>query len=78
MNALVTYDVSGKPDEVRAAMLARGYRDDGTSRAPSRDLPDTRLWKRNTQILEALQDIWTAASECRVTLQRAVVVPSEG
>jgi len=76
MDAMVTYDVSGKQDQVKAVMLARGYRDyrgfpDGRQR-----LPDATLWRRNTELLQALQDIKTAANECQVTLERAVVVPS--
>lgn len=76
MDALVTYDVSGKQAEVRAVMLARGYRDHGTFPNGRQALPDAKLWRTNTDLLQALQDIKAAASECQVTLERAVVVPS--
>ncbi len=76
MDALVTYDVSGKRDEVRALMLARGYHDHGTCPSRKRDLLDAALWRKDTGLLEALQDIKAAANECQVTLERAVVVPS--
>ncbi len=75
MDALVTFDVSGKQDEVRALMLARGYHDCGTPPNPAQLLEAT-LWRKDTGLLEALQDIKAAANECQVTLQKAVVLPS--
>ncbi len=76
MDALVTYDVSGRQDEVRAAMLARGYHDYGTLPNDRPDLRDSTLWRKDTGLLEALQDIKAAANECQVTLEKAVAVPS--
>ncbi len=76
MDALVTYDVSGKQVEVRAVMLARGYHEHGTSPRGKHRVPSPALWRKDTGVLEALQDIEAAASECRVTLERALVVPS--
>jgi hypothetical protein len=76
MDALVRYDVSGKQDEVRAVMLARGYHDHAAFPGGRHRLTDATLWRKNTELLEALQDIRAAANECQVTLERAVVIPS--
>ena len=76
MDAVVTYDVSDRQDDVRFLMLARGYRDYWPCGPAQNGPAGARLVKRNTGLLEALQDIKAAAIECRVTLQHALVVPS--
>jgi len=57
-------------------MLGRGYRDYPPSSATRSGRAGAMLWKQNTGLLEALQDIQTAAIECQVTLECALVVPS--
>ncbi|HVO18646.1 MAG TPA: hypothetical protein VMU15_05285 [Anaeromyxobacter sp.] len=66
MTTILTYDVSGRKREVRAEMLARGYRDRG----------GRTLWKGEIALATALEDIAAVARKLRVKIRRAVVVPS--
>ena len=76
MAAILTYDVSGKPNEVRAEMLARGYRDQG-ARGGAAGTPGARtLWKGEVALATALEDIAAVARKLGVRIRRAVVVPS--
>ena len=77
MDVVVTYDVSAKQSEVKAAMVARGYMDrwnsnDGTTYY----LPNTTLWKKNIELRNAVQDIAAVAKQFSVKLERAVTVPA--
>lgn len=76
MDALVSYAVSDRRHDVDVVMRGLGYREYHPSGDAKNDLIGATLWKRDTGLLEALQDIKAAACQCQVTLQRAVVVPS--
>ncbi|HET6439199.1 MAG TPA: hypothetical protein VFG59_14115 [Anaeromyxobacter sp.] len=75
MTTILTYDVSGRQQEVRAEMLARGYRDRGTP-GERRARADRTLWKGEIALATALEDIAAVARKLRVKIRRAVVVPS--
>lgn len=76
MDALVSYAVSERRDDVDLVMRGLGYHRYLPCGDAKNDLFGATLWKRDTGLLEALQDIKAAACQCQVTLQRAVVVPS--
>lgn len=84
MNALITYDISARHTEVKAAMLAngRGYFDSWSSNNQTYYLPNTSLWKPNTtpqtakaeiqQVIQALNLNQPANNQIR--LERCVAV----
>ena len=73
--AVITYDVSGKQIEVKAAMKARGYGDAWVSNGTTCYLPNTTLWKQDADVGVALQDIQNVAITQGVRLLRALAVP---
>ncbi len=78
MDAVINYDVSGRHTDVKAAMKARGYLDywtDPTGKAVY--LPNTTLWKRNTELEPAVRDIQQAAAQYGVRLERAVALSAQ-
>jgi len=76
MTAILTYRVSGRQQEVRAEMLARGYLDRITA-ADRFPVPARRsLWKGGIALATALEDIAAVARKLRVKIRRAVVVAS--
>jgi hypothetical protein len=77
MEAVVTYDVSGRQTDVKNNMIGRGYSDAWKSSNVTYHLPNTTLWKGNVASLDtALADIKAAAAACGVTLERAVAFSS--
>ena len=76
MTAILTYHVSGKLQEVRAEMLARGYLDHTTSADGFRRPTGRSLWKGGIPLAVALEDIGAVARKLQVRIRRAVVVPS--
>ena len=61
MHALVNYDVTDKHPEVNAGLQKLGYFDYWTNDEDGKkvryNLPDTTLWKRDTELGEGLKDI---------------------
>jgi hypothetical protein len=74
MVAILTYDVSGKQQEVRSEMLARGYQDQAAWGGGGRGRAARTLWKSGIALATALEDIAAVARHCQVTIQRAVAV----
>lgn len=85
MDAFITYDVSGRQGEVKAAMLAKGYFDHWTAYDKTYYLPNTCLWKKNTEQSVALADMqsviqnlnWNQPFYNQIRLERCIVVPSD-
>lgn len=77
MDAVINYDVSGRHTDVKARMRALGYSDrwglDGTTYY----LPNTTLWKQETELATAVQDIQTVAGQLQVRLERAVALKAQ-
>ena len=74
--ALITYDVSAKHIEVKAAMLEKGYSDSWVASGIKYWLPNTTLWNQNVDTTQALTDLQAVTTYLRTTLQRAIAVPS--
>lgn len=62
MDALITYDVSAMQAQAKAAMKARGYFDRWDSNGVTYYLPNTTLWKQDTELSAALADIKAVAA----------------
>ncbi|TAK22789.1 MAG: hypothetical protein EPO40_28050 [Myxococcaceae bacterium] len=78
MNALIAYDVSGKQDKVKKGMQDKGYLDFWTHQGKTYNLPDTTLWKKNTTLDQAFDDLTAVVDSIPViTVQRAVVTPCD-
>jgi hypothetical protein len=79
MDVLITYDVSDRQPEVKAAMLKKGYADHWVVATKQYNLPDTTLWKGNlTGPSAAMQDLQSVLLTLRnVRLERAVAVPCD-
>ena len=76
MAAILSYEVSGKQQEVRAEMLSRGYLDRWTAGGEGRPTEARTLWKGGIAVAMALEDIAAVARKLQVRIRRAVVVPS--
>jgi hypothetical protein len=76
MAAILSYEVSGKQQEVRAEMLSRGYLDRWTSGGEGRPTEARTLWKGGIALAIALEDIAAVARKLQVRIRRAVVVSS--
>jgi hypothetical protein len=79
MSSLITYDVSTRQDEVKAAMLAKGYKDIRYSLDLNCDvhLPASTLWKDIIQPSEAIQALKAVVIELNsqgdtIRIRRAV------
>ena len=86
MQAYVTYDVSNRGNaEVKNGMKAKGYKDTWTSQSIKYHLPNTSLWKDETTLSTALQDIKDVVNAVnrnrswndQVKLERCIVVPAD-
>ena len=76
MEVIVTYDVSAKQVEFKAAMESFGYRDRWKSNDKLYYLPNTTLWQQNKALQDAVNDAKKVAADLRVTLQRCIAVES--
>jgi hypothetical protein len=76
MAAILSYEVSGKQQEVRAEMLSRGYLDRWTSGGEGRPAEAPTLCKGGIALPIALEDIAAVARKLQVRIRRAVVVSS--
>ncbi len=74
MVAILTYDVSGKQQEVRSEMLARGYLERGTPAGRGFRAAGRTVWKSGIALPTALEDIAAVARQLQVRIQRAVAV----
>ena len=77
-NVLISYDVSDKNPEVKAALKALNYYDYftlGTSKVYN--LPNTTLWHKSKSSDQAMADMKKVCSDLRVTLERAVAVKAD-
>lgn len=72
--AVINYDVSTKHIEVKKEMKARGYHDAYSDGGVTYYLPNTTLWKPNTETATALADVQAVAAKLGVTLQRAIAL----
>lgn len=61
MEAFITYDVSARQPDVKSGMLKLGYFDhwnsDENGKKVTYYLPNTSLWKKDTELKTALSDI---------------------
>ena len=75
---LISYDVSAKNPEVKAALQALDYYDNftlGTSKVYY--LPNTTLWHKAKSSDQAMADMKRVCAELRVTLEKAVAVKAD-
>ncbi|MFV8369615.1 hypothetical protein [Flavobacterium sp. LB2R40] len=79
MKVLISYDVSAKNPEVKAAMLALNYHDRFTLGTASKvyHLPDTTLWHKAKSSDQAMSDMKKVCAELKVTLEKAVAVKAD-
>lgn len=75
-NVLISYDVSAKNPEVKAALLALDYYDYFTlGDAPKiYYLPNTTLWHESKSSDQAMADMKKVCADLGVTLEKAVAV----
>lgn len=72
--AVINYDLNLKHSEVKREMQARGYHDSYVDSGVTYNLPNTTLWKPNTELATAMADIKAAAAKCGATLERAIAL----
>lgn len=73
---LISYDVSAKNPEVKAALLQRGYRDrwNFTGQTKIYLLPNTTLWHPNKSSDQGFIDMQAVCNGLAVTLEKAISV----
>jgi hypothetical protein len=59
MNACIIFDVSGKNEEVRAALTSLGYWSAWVGRGSKYILPHNAMWKLNCELSQAKIDLKT-------------------
>lgn len=75
---LISYDVSAKNPEVKAALKALGYFENYTLGASKEYyLPDTTLVHTAKSSNQAMVDMKKVCSDLRVTLEKAVAVKAD-
>lgn len=74
MEAVINYDVNAKHIEVKKEMKDRGYHDAYADGGVTYYLPNTTLWKPNTELATAMADIKAAAAKFGATLERAIAL----
>lgn len=76
---LISYDVSAKNPEVKAALLALNYYDHFISGTASKvyHLPDTTLWHKTKSSDQAMSDMKKVCAELKVTLEKALAVKAD-
>lgn len=75
-NVLISYDVSAKNPEVKAALLALNYYDYFTLGGAPKiyHLPNTTLWHKTKSSDQAMSDMKRVCADLGVTLEKAVAV----
>jgi len=87
MEAFITYDVSARQSDVKNGMTKLGYQDYWISNTSNTTyyLPNTSLWKDNTELNTALTDIQKVIAGLNasklynqetIVLLRCIVVPA--
>lgn len=71
-NVLISYDVDGKQPQIKEELLKRGYSDSYILEGKVYHLPDTTLWKANTNTIVAKADLISICSSLNVKLERLV------
>lgn len=74
-NVLISYDVSDKNPEVKAALQALNYSDSFT--LGIYNLPNTTLTHKAKSSDQAMADMKRVCAELRVTLEKAVAVKAD-
>lgn len=74
MEAVINYDLNAKHSEVKREMQERGYHDSYSDNGVTHNLPNTTLWKPNTELATAMADIKAAAVKFGATLERAIAL----
>ncbi|MBS0029478.1 hypothetical protein ACTJJ0_15705 [Chitinophaga sp. 22321] len=75
MDAIITYDVEYNPlnpknDEVKNGMKTLGYDDHFVYQDTVYYLPNTTLWKPDTEPLKAQNDLFDVAKKCYAKIER--------
>lgn len=75
-NVLISYDVSAKNPEVKAALLELKYYDYFTLAGSTKKylLPNTTLWHKTKSSDQAMADMKKVCADLKVTLEKAVAV----
>lgn len=78
-NVLISYDVSAKNPEVKAALLALSYYDHFTLAGSSKVyyLPNTTLWHKAKSSDQAMADMKKVCSTLGVILEKAIAVKAD-
>ncbi|GAB3713880.1 hypothetical protein [Flavobacterium koreense] len=73
---LISYDVSAKNPEVKAALIALQYFDNFTFGTGTKVyyLPNTTLWHKTKTSDQAMEDMKKVCNDLKVTLEKAVAV----
>lgn len=71
MESFITYDVSARQNDVKSGMTGKGYNDfwtvDEGGRKVTYYLPNTSLWKNNTELKTALADLQSVIDNLNAT-----------
>lgn len=71
MQAFITYDVSARQSDVKSGMVNKGYYDNWVVEENGRKvtyyLPNTSLWKNDTELKTALTDIQSVIDNLNAT-----------
>lgn len=76
---LISYDVSAKNPEVKAALIALNYYESFTLGNATKVyyLPNTTLWHKTKSSDQAMADMKKVCSDLKVTLEKAVSVNAD-
>lgn len=66
MDVLLTYDISTRHTEVKAAMRQKGYADNWQASSQTYNMPNTSLWKKNITAATAVADMKQAIQALNV------------
>lgn len=75
-SVLISYDVSAKNPEVKAALIALNYFDSFTLGSSTKVyyLPNTTLWHKTKTSDQAMADMKKVCADLKVTLEKAIAV----
>jgi hypothetical protein len=90
MEAFITYDVSARQPDIKTGMLKLGYSDSwtitNTAGTTTYYLPNTSLWRKDTELKTALADIQNVIIglnnsktiyQEKIVLERCIVTPCD-
>ena len=82
MNVYLTYDISCRQDEFKAEMIKNGYFDVWYSSNTKFILPDSSLWKKDSQLNNCLEEVKrtinylnTKSDSYPIRLLRCIITP---